>query len=634
MSKKIKKSRTKSKKTTSQLRKELRSKSKVLRFVEKEHNKQLQQHEKDKHLEIKTLKFTYEKKINFLNRKHDQDISELNKKYKLEIFNVERQWDKKLQDAEDENEGLSKNHEMSKNKELEKMRLLFLKRQSEISRDYQIKIKKLQDELVGKTQALVSSRHHVTKQKHETQKWKTKYQDQEAINSDLNERMGETSENLHITKQKLSDLKNVHQEQVLGLKKNLQESEVRLKHNVKVIKHLKSDIMEMHKKIVYLQDGRKDMVQKIEVLSGQKQNLKTKAKNFQISSQDLTQQLKDINRIKDSYQNRMQETDKTIEKCKTKLHQSELGMNQIREELRTEKKKHIALRGDYEDRMNKITSLDSSLQKYKEENATVKDILAHIQKKYKALKKKSDQDIQEMIRLTEDKDSYQKDLEDEKEKNRKIKISLQHSREELLTKIQRLETDENRSHNMLEACQAKSQKARNISKSQQKHIDNLETHIRDLVKDVEDNDKNKNRVQQLSKDVNIKGEQLEKMKNNFIKLKHRNKALHDVIENFEGDRQKHKKLRHNHQETLDFLSDLKREHKNLTKNHKDTLSELDKRNKDFRDNEMKVERYASAIKHFSICIIRNVKKKISWPIDSSCQYPFFVFVQAQINLRS
>ena len=119
------------------MRKELRSKSKVLRFVEKEHNKQLQQHEKDKHLEIKTLKFTYEKKINFLNRKHDQDISELNKKYKLEIFNVERQWDKKLQDAEDENEGLSKNHEMSKNKELEKMRLLFLKRQSEISRDYQ-----------------------------------------------------------------------------------------------------------------------------------------------------------------------------------------------------------------------------------------------------------------------------------------------------------------------------------------------------------------------------------------------------------------------------------------------------------------------------------------------------------------
>lgn len=581
---------------------------KLMNTLSSKNKKEIKRVQADHAIEDKHIKVQYEKTMKLMNQKHQQQLRNISQQHERDKSAIQKQWKSKLNEMEHLTiEDEKKIHEEFQ-KELKTMSKDFKSRQVNLQESMNSKIEQMNQEQYKLKQQASDRKIESERAILEAAGWKAKYDDKEQDIEESKEKLNNIIVQMNTTKQS-------HEQESQELKKLLNISLMKLQHKVKVIEGLKYDISDMSNRISDLNMKFEENDRRTDILTQEKEDLQSKARKFQISAQNLYKQLEITSGLRNKLEEDSKRLEEEIDRYKETIKMSKNAINQLADENELLKRDYIDLRKKYEEINDKIDALQSALDKYQNKSVSVEKVLDHIKAKYKKSEENTGNLIKNLESVVQQRDNFEKELQQSKSKTNDVMELLQNGRAELQRKMIDIQNNEKHTYNLLEDCQERSQQFQQMSLAQKKHIQNLEHNIKDIMIDLDDDDKLREEANKLTDLVVNKDKLILSIKDQYVKAKSTNLELKRIITEYElrkvhgvmGKkhskleqehgvmRQKHSKLEQEHVETVDLLRVVKVDMNQLLKAYQNVQVVLEGKVKDLEANTNKVQRYATII---------------------------------------
>jgi len=379
-----------------------------------------------------------------------------------------------------------------------------------------------------------------------------------------------TQRDLSGTQSELNTMKSQYQTNLHDLQNALSTSQNQLQADYELINALKKDksryaaeLEKLGTKLNHSETGVRDCTLEKKELMDQMQNAQIDVTRYKQEMHKLVQtektQSENIHRIR-----------REIESYQEKLEQSKIAIAQTQGEMEQEKSKHIALRKEYQNHIDRLAAVNEALEKCKTKNSSHQQIIKEMHERYESLKSRSDQMIEEMQKLKNENAG----LQSERQKLQKVQHSLEESRAQMEHKIKELEASAHQTSQLLESCQQKGEACLKKNKLQSEYSEKLEGEIKASLQVLKSEELLKRKVQALDESATVREKEMEELRVQVAHMKEENLTIKNNISEFESHhtadeqfQQQHKGLKDKHSKTLSWVDELKRQHDQLYKNH-------------------------------------------------------------------
>jgi len=410
-----------------------------------------------------------------------------------------------------------------------------------------------------------------------------------------------TQKDLSGTQSELNTMKSQYQSNLHDLQNALAASQNQLQADYELITALKKDksryaaeLDKLGSKLNHSEAGVRECTLDKKELMDQMQNAKIDVTRYKQEMQKLVQaektQSENIARIR-----------RDIETYQEKLEQSKLAIAQTQGEMEQEKSKHIALRKEYQNHIDRLAAVNEALEKCKAKNTSHQQIIKEMHERYESLKSRSDQMIDEMQKLKQENSG----LMAEREKLQNVQRSLEESRVQMEHKIKELEASSHQTSRVLEDCQRKGEACLKKSEAQAQYSEKLEGEIKASLQVLKNEDLLKRKVQALDDSATVREKEMEELRVQVAHMKEDNRTMKNHISEFESHhtadekfQQVHKGLKDKHSKTLSWVDELKRQHEQLYKNHNALQQQVLDTDKKLHLKEEELQKSASKLQQY------------------------------------
>lgn len=430
---------------------------------------------------------------------------------------------------------MRKNHKQSH-------RTRMLKQRKMMKQKYLQEIKKLQVELKRNKD---ESTHQELREKIEGLRFKIanlNAGDSENVETSA-ETVLDNTDDLAVAKEQLKASRKEYQASMTDLKHALQVSEAHLQSNYELISSLKhdkqkleDDLRELNQRLADREIGLKEASTKRRELSKQKSPINVRSQ---------MEQVRDASDMETQHSRAIQELKERIERYKEQITQCTSAMRQVHEDMNAKKAKHESLRADYKDHADRIASLTEALERCKEKNINVTELLSNLRDRYEALKTN-------------------------------VETNVEQQQQDPTHKINAIDSQ---TFHSLAACNQKCDTCINKVNEQNVYIESLEQKIRTIL--------NSDNTPTTTTNA-VRATELEMALN---ELRRENSALKDHIREFTRHREahrevdeqmlkRHRKLESKHEVAMQWIKEMKTHHEDLHRVQKEigkTHAEIEKR---------------------------------------------------------
>jgi hypothetical protein len=335
----------------------------------------------------------------------------------------------------------------------------------------------------------------------------------------------------------------------------------------------------------------------------EKQELQKQIKAFKIDSQTYQRKLKELREEESKHAAASAEAGQAIESRQTRIRQCKIAIKEAREHMEQEKQKHIALRQDYQDHVDRLASLNEALDKCKQKNISTNQVLQDMSDRYDAMKKKSASMIEDMRRLSEEKQGYQAELQKEQDRIATIQHEMKTNRQEMEESLERSEANQKHAYQLLDTCQQKGSACLNAGKARDEYVAKLEGEIKRAMKVLKDDAAVRRKAKRLDEVISVRDSELAQLREQLSKLKDENRGLKGHISDFESHRdmddqilRKHSRLKNQHARAIQWITEMKRHHKDLHKHEQQIGQALEQTGRQLNNSEEKMQAAATVIR--------------------------------------
>jgi hypothetical protein len=479
-----------------------------------------------------------------------------------------------------------------------------------------------QTELKTKTEAYHEKLGQVQRLETELRKSEADRIRLETENSQAQRADQELHTELATTQAQLKQLKTEYQHHVKELQKALDVSKEHLQHNYELISTLKSDKTKLMSRVEDLKKELTDHDAGLRVCSVEKKDLQHRLKTLEIDGQEYARKMAEIVKKEQHHQQVMDKAGQTLDSHHNQIQQCKMAIKQSQEEMEQEKTRYIALRKEYQEHADRLTSLNTALEKCKSKNIDTQKILQEMHMQYQALKTRSDKMVAEVERLAKERNKYQEDLAVEQERVKAADLNLQRTQESLTAELKRTEHQTQQTYKQLDVCQKKGYECLETSKHQAEYIAKLESEIKHAMKVLKDEKVLLRQIQERDDAVKVKDQELLALKTQLAQLQEQNKQLKQTVQTFDSHHdadndllQRHAQLKAHHEKSLLWIEDMKRQHDHLRQQHTAVSQQLEKVTHKLNNSEEQMQKEAKVLREQDQDI-QHVQKQID-----KCLYP-------------
>jgi len=556
--------------------------------------------------QMKHLHKQHEKDLNLLNHQHDQQLRSLKQSYEVKIQDLiddQKTRTTALEKSMDDDnrsaiQSAIAQHEQETEAEVHKLKEEMAQQLHQIDKAYAEQTK----QLAAHKAALEESEARRTRLEQENAGMIDGYQASRKKAAELQEQSHDMTDQLAVTKAKLVALKKEYQANIQDLRNALVVSKEHLQANYEVISALKDDKTKMSRDVAELKIKVGEHHEGVKMCMQQKKDLQEQIKTFKIDSQTYQRKIRELHEHESQHTAAAAEAGQAIESRQTRIRQCKVAIKEAREFMEQEKQKHIALRQDYQDHVDRLASLNEALDKCKQKNISTNQVLQDMSDRYESLRKKSDQMMEEMHRVTEEKQSYEADLKKEQARLSALQHDMTSSRQEMEESLARSETNQKHAYQLLDTCQQKGSACLQAGKARDEYVAKLEGEIKRAMKVLKDDAAVRRKAKRLDEVIAVRDTELSQLRDQLGKLKDENRGLKGHISDFESHRdlddqilRKHSRLKNQHARAIQWISEMKRHHKDLHKHEQQVGKALEHTGRQLNNSEDRMQAAAGVI---------------------------------------
>ena len=379
-----------------------------------------------------------------------------------------------------------------------------------------------------------------------------------------------TQHDLSGTQTELNTMKSQYQANLQDLQSALATSKNQLQADYELITALKKDKSRFAAELEKLEGKLTRSEAGVRECTLDKKALTDQMQNAQIDVTRYKQEMHKLVQAEKAQSDNIARIRKDMEAYQEKLEQSKMAIAQTQSEMEQEKSKHIALRKEYQNHIDRLAVVNEALEKCKAKTSSHQQIIKDMHERYDSLRSRSDQMIEEMQKLKNENAG----LIAERTKLQQVQHSLEVSRTQMEHKIKELEASSHQTSRILEACQQKGEACLKKSELQTQHSAKLEAEIKASMQVLKNEELLKRKVQALDESASVREKEMEELRLQVARMKEENRTMKNHIAEFESHHsaderfeRQHHQLKEKHSKTLSWVDELKRQHEQLYKNH-------------------------------------------------------------------
>ena len=427
---------------------------------------------------------------------------------------------------------------------------------------------------------------------------------------------------LSATQAKLKNLKQEYQDNLKDLKNALTVSKEHLQVNYETLSALKEDKERLEHSVSQLNDRLQHHNSALKTCAAEKQHLKEHVEASNMDAQTYQRKMRELRVAEAKHKEAMEDAGQSLHSRETRIRQCQAALQSAEDTIKEEQQKHMALRQDYQDHMDRLSALNLALDKCRQKNTSANQVLQDMADRHEQLRSKHEKMAQDMRQLHEAKSGYQKDLETERQRVTNLQRDLDRDREQLTEALTRAEHNQKHAYQLLDTCQQKGSACLQSGKARDEYVAKLEAEIKRAMKVLKDDAAVRRKAKRMEDVVAVRDKEAEQLKHQLEKLQHSNSQLKGEIAAFEQHRQldvemshRHSKLKNQHARAVQWISEMKNHHDELHQHENKLGEELKKTEKKLGDSEDRMQKAAKRL-HEMESEKNELKKRIA-----KCLYP-------------
>jgi len=553
----------------------------------------------------------HEKQLKELHGQHDKDLKLLNHQHTLHLKSLRQSYDVKIQkllDDQKTRENVMRKDSNEKTKStiedsIAKQDAQTKAQIDELKSEMESQVKQMTQKYQSKIQEL----QETTAKLEQSENLRLQLQKQQVL-SDQNmekserERMS-TIQDLSSTKNEIKTMKKQYESQVSELKNALSVSRDQLQGDYELITALKEDKTKYIQQIQSLSKRLTEQESDITRCSMEKKQLNDQLHNAQIDTKTYKQEMHKIIDVEKTQSLAAEKTKKELQKYEDNINECKSAIAQAQKDMDQEKSKHIALRKEYQNHLDRLTAINEALEKCRQKSKNSESIIQEMNERYLSLKSRSDQMTEEMKKISEESSSYKSGLEMEKKRLEKVKQDLDQSRAQMQEKLQHMESNDHHTHQILDECSRKNDNCLKSSQDQSDHIGKLEAEIKRAMQIVKNEELLQRKMKVMDEAAAVREKELTELRKRLEKLQDENKNMNSVIKEFDSHHdadtdlaRKHSHLKMQQEKTLKWVEEMKKHHQDLHDHHVKVNKNLEEANKKLDLHESNMQKAASEIR--------------------------------------
>ena len=423
----------------------------------------------------------------------------------------------------------------------------------------------------------------------------------------------EQLDDLDATREQLKSMKKEYLANLHDLQSALDASKGHLQTNYELITALKHDKQKLVLETETLQRQFKEQSARLEKSMAERKQWETQNTSTDVDSRTFHKRMHELVEKEKVCEQESKRIHSRLEQAINTSEQCQMALRQATEQMEVENSKHMALRQDYQDHVDRLTSLNEALEKCKLQHIHSSEVIKEMNERYNNLKSEMKEHM-----------DYRKQHEQEHVKTLEEQRKLDMTPKEYEEHMARQHNIHHSAITNLHVCNQKNETCLAASRDQNEYVQKLEDEIRKALKVLKSktSTKSTNDQQHLDQLATLKEQEIVQLQQQVETMSRENENLREQTRNFEkhfdSDNellQRHSRLKLQHEKALAFIDELKQSHKELRDRKLDVSTNLDQTNFALNESEEKMQQTAAEI--------RDLDSKGSALRDriSKCMYP-------------
>lgn len=407
-----------------------------------------------------------------------------------------------------------------------------------------------------------------------------------------------SEQDLSGTQSKLAAMKLQYEVSVKDLQHALATSQHQLQGDYELITALKKDKSRYSAEVDKLQKKLDHFEAQVQACTVEKKELHDQMQATKMDVSKYKHEMQKLLHVEKASSDAAGKTHQDLEDLTLKLKQSRLAIEQAQKDMEQEKIKHIAIRKEYQNHVDRLVALNEALEKCKEKSHNSQQIIHDMNERYTSLKSRSEQMIQELQKLKDENSG----LAVERQKLLKTQQDVDQSRTHMQQQVQKLEQNSHHTSQLMEACHEKGEACLKKSHIQAEHIQKLEGEIKRSLQVLKNEELLHRKVEALTHSATVREKELEQLHHQLGSIKEENRTMKNHIAEFESHhtadekfQMSHQHLKDKHHKTLTWVEELKAQHEQLYKSHNILQQQLSQTDKKLHEKETALQQSAADV---------------------------------------
>lgn len=449
--------------------------------------------------------------------------------------------------------------------------------------------------------------HHREAYEQKVQELAVSRQENANLRHDLAQ-MPDVQDDLAATKAQLKAMKKEYQANLHDLQNALAVSQEHLQVNYELLSSLKADKHKLTEDVHRLQQTLAEHESKLRSCANERKALERQAQVSEVDTRQYTERMQDLAQRENAQAKAVHHTREQLGKNRDHIDQCAAAIRQAQEQMEVEKTKHLALRQDYQDHVDRLQSLNEALERCKQKNISTNEVLKEMSERYTALKARSEALMQEFS-------AYRR----EHEATHQLSANVAMTPAEAEEHAKRMGSLHAHAHNSLEACNQKCGTCLEQSRQQEVYIQKLEEEIRKALRVIRGQDSASTLT---SDEIIVREHALRDLQRDLERVKAENASLQDRIKSF-ADHQdvdqrmarRHAHLKSKHAQAMEWIAEMKTHHNELHEVKARLAQDIEQVNAKLNSGEEAMQRAAVAIRTLEQQVVEQREKA------AQCLYP-------------
>lgn len=412
--------------------------------------------------------------------------------------------------------------------------------------------------------------------------------------------MHDTTDELAATKAQLKSMKHEYQANMHDLENALTVSKEHMQTNYELISSLKHDQQKLVDEAARLRQQLALQEAQVLACAAERKELARRVELNQVDTRTYTEQTGQLARRENDHALAARTTQDALVRQEMHSEQCAAAIRQAREQMEVEHQKHVALRQDYQDHVDRVQSLNEALDRCKQKNISTNEVLKDMSDRYAELKAQSETMMHEHA-------AYRR----EQEAVRRMQAQTTPSAAEAEEHTKRLHALQSHAHHSLQSCQQKSATCLQQSRHQEAYIQKLEEEIRKALRVIRDHDRRADTAASAPSSTTtddttstvVRESAWQDLQREVEQLKRENAALKDHVKSFADHHEfdermssRHSHLKAQHQQAGQWIDEMKSHHKELHDTKARLTRDIEAVNGQLNSGEEAMQRASSQIR--------------------------------------